>query len=75
MSSSGGVSVPPILRESFVLSNAMPKHSDKPAEFYVGLDEMHVAVIEQENCLGSLEALVSFETRFEAFYLKSTKQN
>ncbi len=57
MSSSGGVSVPPILRESFVLSNAMPKHSDKPAEFYVGLHEMHAAVIEQENCLGSLEAL------------------
>ncbi len=57
MSSSGGVSVAPILRESFVLSNAMPKHSDKPAEFYVGLDEMHAVVIEQENCLGSLEAL------------------
>lgn len=56
MYSSGGVSVP-ILRESFVLSSAMPKHSDKPAEFYVRLDEMHTAVREEENCIGSLEVL------------------
>lgn len=47
----------PNLRESFVLSNAMPKHSDKPAEFYVGLDEMHTVVRERENCVGSLEVL------------------
>lgn len=47
------------LRESFVLSNTVPKYSDKPAEFYVGVDEMQTVVREQENCIGLLEVLGS----------------
>lgn len=57
------------LRESFVLSNTVPKYSDKPAEFYVGVDEMQTVVREQENCTEVLEVLGSdlAEIRFGVF--------
>lgn len=59
------------LRESFVLSKTVPKYSDKPAEFYVEVDEMQTVVRKQENCIGLLEVLGSdlaeIMRRFGAF--------